>query len=221
MLVRQLSGRTLRASNYVAAALLAAMTLVACDVDGSPSSETIQASDSASPTSHQASVRQTDAAGRRLPFATKFPNRWSSNNDGTTFEPCTAEASDTRTRLQVDENSVADAAVADHQTVRGCEWKLIQPKLAYLSQFVGNFNGSLNQYKQRYAATGDQFLADTYEAGRAVAISPGNSECTTIVRSGTAMVFTSMSFVIEKPTREQMCEKALDYTRATINQIPE
>ncbi|MFT4127988.1 MAG: DUF3558 domain-containing protein, partial [Gordonia sp. (in: high G+C Gram-positive bacteria)] len=44
-------------------------------------------------------MRQTDDQGRRLPFDTEFPQRWSDGNDGTSYEPCTALSPDRLTEL--------------------------------------------------------------------------------------------------------------------------
>ncbi|MCM3894057.1 MULTISPECIES: DUF3558 family protein [Gordonia] len=196
-------------------------TLSSCySVDGQPRAE-FSPTSSIGATPSTNTIRQTDDHGRSLPFSTKFPRRWSNGNDGTTYEPCTAATESILIANSLDPRSARDAAAADHQTARGCMWSLSDRNLASLSQFVGN-QPDLDTYKQMNA----QFVtwrADISMSGRRVAVSttPSIPECTTFVRSGDAIVVTDLSISIDAPPINEICDKAIAFTRATIDQMPE
>ncbi len=59
--------------------------------------------------------------------------------------------------------------------------------------------------------------------GRRVAVATSKSipECTTFVRSGEAIVVTNLSVYLDSPPLDEICEKVIAFTRATIDQIPE
>ena len=63
-------------------------------VKGRPVPVPLPSSASETHASVEPQIRQTDSMGRPLPFVTLFPNRWSGNNDGTPYEPCTSLRSD-------------------------------------------------------------------------------------------------------------------------------
>jgi hypothetical protein len=163
------------------------------------------------------SIRQTDAAGRSLPFRTQLPNRWSRLNNGTSYEPCTAVDSDVLAEHGLASDSVSDAATADFQTARGCTWTFSDDEFASLSQFVGNDN-PLPAYKaSRQAYT--SFRPDQQIEGRSVLVSTnGASTCRTITQSQNALVFTSV-MGSSKPI-DELCNIAIEFTRATIKQVP-
>lgn len=201
--------------------LACVFTLSSCySVDGKPSAEfSPTASTGVTPSTN--TVRQTDAHGRSLPFSTIFPRRWSNGNDGTTYEPCTAATESILIANNLDPSSARDAAAADHQTARGCVWSLIDREHASLSQFVGN-QSDLDTYKQ----TNSQFVtwrADISISGRrvAVATNPALSECGTLVRSGDAIVFTDLTVHVDAPSLDEICNRVIAFTRATIDQMPE
>uniref|UniRef100_UPI003D91BD80 DUF3558 family protein n=1 Tax=Gordonia sp. B7-2 TaxID=3420932 RepID=UPI003D91BD80 len=169
------------------------------------------------------SIRQVDDAGRRLPFMTVFPNRWSSNNDGTQYEPCTSVSDRVLASLGLDPRSVSDAAVADHQTVRGCEWDVLNRRRASASQYVGNLAGSGASDLDGYKAIFDDFrwFPDRMIDGRTVAVfSLGVDHCATITVSGRALVFTDAALDRDDKDVSENCNFALAFTRATINKIP-
>lgn len=201
--------------------LALALTLSSCrTVEGRPTAESLPAGSTAhSPAAD--SIRQTDAQGRALPFTTVFPRRWSNGNDGTTYEPCTSASASILVANNLDPQSARDAAAADHQTARGCVWSLSDREHAALSQYVGN-QPDLDTYKQINA----QFLdwrVDMSLIGRRVAVATSKSipECTTFVRSGEAIVVTNLSVYLDSPPLDEICEKVIAFTRATIDQIPE
>lgn len=168
------------------------------------------------------SIRQTDAQGRELPFVTKFPDRWSVNNDQTTYEPCTTVDVQTLLHLNLDPGSVADAASANHQTARGCIWKYKGERFAALSQYVGNMNGgvrSLVDYKAKNSRW--QWYPDQDIAGRVVGVaSIGTDDCATHVQSGGALVATEVGIGSTSDDVSENCRRALAFTRATIDLIP-
>ena len=201
--------------------LACVFTLSSCySVDGQPSAEfSPTASTGVTPSTN--TIRQTDDHGRSLPFSTIFPRRWSNGNDGTTYEPCTAATKSILIANNLEPFSARDAAAADHQTARGCVWSLIDREHASLSQFVGN-QSDLDTYKQ----TNSQFVtwrADISISGRrvAVATNPSLSECGTLVRSGDAIVFTDLTVHVNAPSLDEICNRVIAFTRATIDQMPE
>ncbi|WP_414652029.1 MULTISPECIES: DUF3558 family protein [Gordonia] len=201
--------------------LACVLALSSCySIDGQPSAEVSPTASTGTAPSTD-TVRQTDAHGRPLPFNTAFPRRWSNGNDGTTYEPCTAATESILIANNLDPSSARDAAAADHQTARGCIWSLSDRRLASLSQFVGN-QSDLDTYKQMNA----QFVAwraDISMSGRrvAVATTPSIPECATFVRSGDAIVVSDLTISIDAPPIDEICDKAIAFTRATIDQMPE
>lgn len=165
-----------------------------------------------------ASIRQTDDAGLPLPFTTVFPNRWSANNDGTSYEPCTAADEALLAAHNVDPTKVEDIAGADGQTARGCRWILTHPAHGRLMQHVGNFTGSLDDYKTLHTET--DWRQSLTVNGRTVEVSTDDSsQCTTYLASGTSLVFTTVA-VTNPPSLTEICQLAIDFTRATIDKMP-
>lgn len=201
--------------------LAAGSTLAACTFTGSPvgvsSSQSI-------PTSANVEIRQTDESGHPLPFDTKFPNRWSINNDGTPYEPCTAPSAALLKRFGLDPASVGDVAASDFQTARGCRWRFVDERRSSLAQQVGDLvdpTEGLEGYK-RLNTSGSSWYPDFEINGRTVVMSslfPG--ECGVTVQSGSAVVVTSaLRFGVNRPPQEQICSTASEFLRATIDEIP-
>ena len=167
----------------------AAMLCAGCTVVGDP----VAAPEPASPTSQTPTIRQTDDAGRRLPFDTKFPDRWSSNNDGTPYEPCTAVSESILRQFKLNPDSAQDTAAANHQTVRGCRWKFQEESADSVAQSVANAP-PLNEYRSKHQGL-FTFFPDVTIAGRQVLVFqiPDTSDCSAAVRSGNATVDTSAS----------------------------
>ncbi|WJG15727.1 DUF3558 family protein [Gordonia sp. Swx-4] len=194
--------------------------LSACGVAGSPT----PTSSSGPHSSAATGVRQTDDAGRRLPFDTEFPDRWSSNNDGTSYEPCTQVPEEVVRRFGLDVESVGDVAGSNFQTARGCQWSYTNNELSFLSQFVGDLDrpqGGLSAHKEEYAAT--SWHPDIEIKGRRVILgSTGPSDCAAYVQSGEAVVITNVVLIEQNPPPiEAVCASAADFLRSTIDGIPE
>ncbi|MFF0708261.1 DUF3558 domain-containing protein [Gordonia sputi] len=204
-------------------ALTAATTLfTGCGVSGTPTPDAGSTAIGTSATvSDNETVRQTDAQGHSLPFTTTFPRRWNSGNDGTSYEPCTSATTDILRDAGLDPLSVRDAATVDFQTARGCKWKYSGRRLASLSQTVGN-SSDLATYKSKQS-TAVTWNDDIRINGRLVAVStePDGRICDTYVESGTAVVVTSTYFNHGRPPINEICDKAIAFTRATIDQMPE
>lgn len=67
-----------------------------------------------------------------------------------------------------------------------------------------------------------RFRPDTKIDNRIVAVyTVRDYQCTTVVQSGESMILTTVMYVVDKPTIDEACDTAIDYTRATISQIPE
>lgn len=169
-------------------------------------------------------IRQTDEVGRALPFKNQFPNRWSINNDGTTYEPCTAVEPNTASQFGLIPESVRDVAASDFQTARGCKWKFRDDGKSSLSQAVGNLmqpEKGLTGYKQQYSATMEWLPDIDVHGRRAIVGSTMPSECTVYVESGAAIVGTGVTrFGAEKPPLNDTCESAISFLRLTIGNIP-
>lgn len=200
-----------------AAASLAVLALAACTTDGSPAPSTSASSPPG--TSSAAGIRQTDDAGRRLPFDTRFPERWNRGNNGTTYEPCTALNPAQLAEAGLDSASVRDVAVVSGQTARGCSWKVPGQSQVDVGQSVGN-SESVAAHKEKQHLS--QFLPDQVIDGRTVAVARDSiGACSTYVQSGRAGVYTISSvFTLPEPPIEQVCAPALRLLRATISQIP-
>ncbi|WP_439031197.1 DUF3558 family protein [Gordonia terrae] len=203
------------------AAAVVGLSATGCAVEGQPVANRdplIPASSSSVP------VRQTDASGNVLPFATNFPNRWNANNDGTSYESCTAVTGETLRANGLDERSVADVAKSDRQTARGCSWKAAGEPRIIAEQFVANLlpgEFDLTGYKGRNAA-GMQWLADTSIDGRRVAIgSMTKYRCATYLVSGKAVVVTAVNDYTKRGTNTAaICQRALSFTRSVVDEIP-
>ncbi|MFT4126634.1 MAG: DUF3558 family protein [Gordonia sp. (in: high G+C Gram-positive bacteria)] len=165
-------------------------------------------------------TRQTDAHGRPLPFRTEHPQRWSDLNNGTDYEPCTALTMAEIHALDVDPDSVRDAAIANHQTARGCIWRLRNSAGGGLVQALGN-DLPLQQYKAKRAVVVD-WQPDIVINGRTVAVGHGlgDTECHTEVQSGTAIITTTVSIPTDTPPIDEICARAIAFTRATIVHMP-
>ncbi|GAB98516.1 hypothetical protein GONAM_02_00380 [Gordonia namibiensis NBRC 108229] len=179
----------------------------------------------AAPSLKPEGIRQTDDAGNRLPFETEFPNRWSINNDGSTYEPCTQVSVEVVNRFGLDPDTVEDVAASDFQTARGCQWKYINDRRSSIAQFVGNLQrpeDGLAGHKELNRA-GTSWLPDAEINGRPVLReSMGPGDCTVYVRSGDALVITSVTRMgSNPPATEQLCTEAADFLRATVAQIPQ
>ncbi|MGW0037830.1 DUF3558 family protein [Gordonia sp. NPDC003376] len=195
---------------------IASFLVVECEVEGTAVPVTTD-TPSSSPI---AAIRQTDSHGRPLPFRTEFPNRWSRNNDGSDYEPCTEVADSIIESLGGDPSTVTDVAIADFQTARGCQWLLGPASTPSISQSVGN-SSSISEHKAELARIVD-WLPDELINNRSVAVgSIGEGECSTLVQSGRAHVVTSYSDLTEAPPPlPTLCAKALEFTRATIDKMP-
>ncbi|MCR5976575.1 DUF3558 domain-containing protein [Gordonia jinghuaiqii] len=204
----------------MALASVVGIAVSGCSVSGTPASESSRAHHSSS----TPLIRQTDDAGRQLPFRTTFPNRWSINNDGTSYEPCTQVSESVVRQFGLDVESVSDVAGSDFQTARGCQWTFANNRLSFLSQSVGNMlspDGGLSAHKEEYSP-GVTWLPDIEIVGRHVLLgSMAASDCGAYVTSGTAVVVTSIVRIESNPPRtEDICATAADFLRATMKEIP-
>ena len=200
--------------------VLTAMTLGGCVVAGTPGADPYATS--AVSSVRYPEIRQTDDLGRTLPFKTVFAHRWSDNNDRTTYEPCTAVTSGVLESLDLDPNSVRDAAAVDYQTVRGCRWKFHDGPYTFLAQHVGNMNTGVTNVAQYKANFRDfRWFPGLRISGREVGVmSIGVDNCGTITASGGAFVFTQVGIGSDTLEVSENCRRAIAFTRATIDQIP-
>lgn len=169
-------------------------------------------------------IRQTDDDGLLLPFETEFPNRWSDNNNGTPYEPCTKVETGVLVASGLDPASAEDVAASDSQTARGCKWTFTDGSSSVLSQFVGNIirpAEGLDGHKKANSG-GITWLSDSEVSGRRVLRgSIMAAECGVYIRSGDAVVVTSViSFDPERPRTEEVCVRAENFLQKTIGAIP-
>ncbi|MCK8616120.1 DUF3558 family protein [Gordonia sp. C13] len=210
-----------KAAGLLLAVSLAGLPLTACTTTGeaqtSPSVISL-------PSSEAAGIRQTDDAGTPLPFENSFPDRWSNNNDGTPYEPCTQVPAAALRTINIDVNTVEDVAASNHQTARGCTWRFDGDRLSSLSHFVGNLlrpEAGLDGYKELNSA-GSTWFADTEIGGRRVlSASMGPGECSMIVQSGDAVVVTTIvRYDANHPPIETVCASVEQFLNRAINSIP-
>lgn len=159
-------------------------------------------------------IRQNDDSGNRLPFTTTFPERWSRNNNGTKYEPCTALTDAELVDAGLDPHSVSDIALANRQTARGCQWEYANLRNSGLSQATGNaptFESRMTDrdwYKISWDITIDGHLvmvdsSDVYM-------------CSTTVKSGHSPVVTIADRIGDLISMSELCDYAIDFTRRTI-----
>lgn len=164
--------------------------------------------------------RQTDAVGQKLPFETLFEHRWNRGNNGSNYEPCTSLTSQQVRDLGFDPSSVHDAAIVDGQTARGCSWEALPPmgSMLRIGQAVGN-SASLLAFKRKNSAH-SKWFPDVLLSGRVVGVEQDAvGGCTTYVQSGRAGVTTGVTSTASITIDEQ-CDKAIAFTRATIDKMP-
>lgn len=206
----------IRAGSYTASALLllgASMALVACGSTGPIGAKWSGTT--------RGEIRQVDDMGRRLPFTTAHRNRWSSANDGTSYEACTAIGNSELRSLGFDAASVRDAAGTDGQTIRGCAW-ISNDRAWQISQVVGN-SDSLAEDRARNSTAADTWLADVPIDGRLVGVHHDTTgwSCDTYVQVEKAGAYTLVTHSMRPhPSIEEICAKALEFTEATIGKMP-
>ena len=196
------------------------LVLIGCTVDR-PVPTRAESVSSPQPDPSANAVRQTDSSGRRLPFTTHFPNRWSYRNDGTDYEPCTSVDPKLLVLTGFDPESVSDAALADGQTLRGCIWNGLADSAIRLSQFLSN-SKSIAEYK-RNASEIYYWEPDIEIGGRTVAVGQDrdSKSCMSVVQSGRANISTLISYSGVSGVNEDICDKVKMFTKATIGGIPE
>lgn len=170
-------------------------------------------------------IRQTDDLGNRLPFETVHSRRWNRGNDGTSYEPCTALTVGDLRALGIDPSTVRDSAKTNGQTLRGCDWDYMDSVLRgtwFVAQIVGNAPG-LAEEKRMTASDTSVWRDDVLVDGRVVGVltRPRAGNCTTYVQSGRAAVNTIVFHHNRMADMDEMCNRALEFTRATIGQMPE
>lgn len=123
--------------------------------------------------------------------------------------------------LGLDPSSVEDAAAANFQTARGCGWHVRGERSSTVDQFVGN-QPRLVEYKAKNSST-VIWQNDMLISGRTIGIGrdSGSPTCDTYVESGRSLVITSASSYEPSIPISEICDKAIAFTRATIDQMPE
>ncbi|MEE4022712.1 DUF3558 family protein [Gordonia sp. PKS22-38] len=213
--------RTPMANSRIATlSLITLFALTACSTSNPSDSEDMETSGGT--LSQNIAIRQTDDLGEPLPFETWHRKRWNSSNDGTSYEPCTAVTPSIASSLGLDPDSIADAATVDGQTLRGCEWHYAAEGMDNwsISQVVADYE-SLQYYKNRNESF--DWMDDQHLNGRSIGVgSLNNGHCFSYVQSQDSGVMTAVNFsALPIPPLREICDRAIDLTRATIDQIPE
>ncbi|MFZ2238915.1 MAG: DUF3558 domain-containing protein [Gordonia amarae] len=198
-------------SAVVACTVAVVFTSTACTVGGEP---TPVATELEPKKTTSKPIRQTDDNGRNLPFSTPFPNRWSRNNNGTKYEPCTALTDAELVDAGLDPRSVSDIALADGQTARGCQWDHADSKQSGISQGTGDAPTFEEQMADR-----DWYKRswDIRVYGRLVMVDYSDIyTCATTVKSGRSPVSTIVVRITDAPPMSELCDIAIDFTRRTI-----
>ncbi len=149
------------------------------------------------------------------------PNRLNAGNDGTTYEPCDAPSTEELLSVGIDPASVKDVAVQGGQTARGCVWRLSDPTARdwFVSQAVADsdsladFVANQSTFRWRpQLAIGDRKLG-VFEMSA--------SDCGTYVQVERAGVTTLVQFTsTPAPPIDEICSRAIAFTRATIDKMP-
>lgn len=173
----------------------------------------------AAPDLHRSQFVEAPSASVGSSNATGFPHRVNAGNDGTSYEPCGAIDQRALALLGVEGSSGRDAAVVDRQTARGCVWTYSDSKNWAVTQIVGNVR-SLDSYKAKQK----EFIwrADLIVDGRRVGVSEMSSSiCSTHVQSGRAAISTIAQYdSLPTPPIDEICSRAIAFTRATIDKMP-
>ena len=88
-----------------------------------------------------------------------------------------------------------------------------------LTQVVGNVP-PLSEYKARQLATGVSWLPDISISGRTVIVGVMEDNCQVHTRSGASGVGTVVFYFESRLTVDEVCAKAIEFTRATIDKMP-
>lgn len=184
-------------------ACICSLLLVSCGVSRNSTRENTARTEMSAPTSDVA----------------KFPNRRNRGNDGTSYEPCVSLTKEAADELGIDPMSVRDAALVDGQTARGCDWSYRDSRWWLASQIVGN-SPSLTAYKQ--AQQTYRWRDDVIIGDRTTAVSEvDQTTCATHIQSGTAGITTLVQYAFTNgPTIDEICERAIAFTKATIDKMP-
>ncbi|MCF3936947.1 DUF3558 family protein [Gordonia tangerina] len=205
-----------RARVKAVACVLAPFILMVAACDGGIDTRNV-----ASSTSTASGIRQTDAAGQSLPFENQFEKRWNSSNDGTAYEPCTAVDQAVADRVGLDQSSTADAAAVSGQTLRGCKWHYAGEGMEgwYADQIVAD-SESLAAYKKLNRSF--TWREDIVVSDRNVGVGAVNqTSCFTYVQAEGSGVVTGAAYhSLPAPTLDEVCRRAIDLTRATIDKVP-
>ncbi|MFZ2242569.1 MAG: DUF3558 family protein [Gordonia amarae] len=164
-----------------------------------------------------APIRQTDDLGTRLPFTTTFPDRWSTKNDGTTYEPCTALTDAELSSVGIDPATAQDVALANYQTARGCVWLYHGQTMGRVSHFTGDKPTFNEQRKNRESYI---LSYDTMIEGRQALVDARHSMCTITVESEDAPVSTLVTRTWRPPPIAELCAQAIAFTKLTIPKMP-
>ncbi|QHN25807.1 DUF3558 domain-containing protein [Gordonia pseudamarae] len=199
------------------ACLAVVCALSACATPGEPI-PTSEPATSEPVTSTPAPIRQTDDRGKPLPFTTRFPDRWSANNNGTSYEPCTALNDAELTSLGLNPTTVRDVALANHQTARGCIWKYFGKSMGGISQSTGN------RPTFEYELTDREWYIRSYTTtigGRLAIVNYWKQfSCFTIVKVENARVTTTANRVLTPTPEAELCNLAIEFTKLTIPKMP-
>lgn len=150
-----------------------------------------------------------------------FKRRTNPGNNGTAYEPCSALSVQSASSLNIDVSSIKDTAVVDGQTARGCFWRYLAPESHnwFLTQSVGN-SPSLSSYKSKQHS--NTWRDDMIISGRTAGVFETSANtCGTYIQVEHAGVVTVAQFTsAQSPPIDEICNRAIAFTRATIDKMP-
>lgn len=183
-----------------------------CSIDGFP----ITTTDS-SVESSRSSVRQTDARGIALPFVTPFPDRWSTNSDGTSYEPCRTDrrGADQRRSRPHHRRRHRRREPPDSERVH-----LVLPWRTRCRLALTRHRQPPHVRARRKTVVGTRFRTISIKRRHVLVDSRSATACMTTVKSGKSPVFVRASKLFKPIGREAVCQRAIDFMKRVIDRMP-
>ncbi|KXP12549.1 hypothetical protein AXK60_04860 [Tsukamurella pseudospumae] len=156
-----------------------------------------------------------------MPFTPTINDRTNDRTDGTTFEPCNAYTDAELIALNINPETITDAAQVDSANYRGCRWRAQNYTAArgggQYSQIVGR-EMTLDQYK-RYLST-KVWQTDRMASGRPIAVAAENNGCSASFSSEQSIVTTIATSTNPSPGNVLECDRAVAFASLAISKAP-
>ncbi|MET9328588.1 DUF3558 domain-containing protein [Tsukamurella sp. NPDC003166] len=166
-------------------------------------------------------AQQSHNSPKPLPFTPTIKDRTNDRTDGTSFEPCNAYSNAELAALEINPDSIEDAAKVDAANYRGCHWRGIDYTIRHggtrYSQIVGR-EMTLEQYKRYMASL--RWQTDRTVHGRTLAVAAENDNCLAVFRSAESIVATIVATTNTSPGNTVECERAVAFASLAISKAP-